>query len=52
MHICDTKINTEEIEKMFISKWGGEDSIRIGIHFRQGIEGRQGANIANGEQRT
>lgn len=52
MHICDTKINTEEIEKMFISKQGGEDSIKIGIHSRQGIEGRQGTNTANREQRT
>lgn len=37
--ICDTKINTEEIEKMFISKWGGGDSIRTGVHSRERIEG-------------
>lgn len=50
--ICDTKINTEETEKMFISKQGGGDSVRTGVHSREGIEGRQRANTANGEQRT
>lgn len=49
--ICDTKINTEETE-MFISKQGGGDSVRTGVHSREGIEGRQRANTANGEQRT